>query len=763
MPRIPMGCLLGSILGVSCYAVSAAALQPQSEGQLRGRVTLEVTGSPVHGATVMLVQLSRIVETDADGHYIFTRVPSATYDVVAYTVSLTSTALLIQVEPGETAIADFELRISPIRYAITVTAKGREETAFETVQSVDSLDSFDLSDRMAPSIGEVLDEELGVAKRSFGPGSARPVVRGFDGDRVLVMQDGIRIGSLASQSGDHGEPINPAGLERLEVVKGPATLLYGTNAVGGVVNAVTGHHAIHQQAHQGIRGTFSSVLSSNNDNAGAHLNAEFGTGEWLFWVAGGGQRAGDYDSPEGQVDNSKTRTSDGRAGVGWFGERGFASLEYMLADGRYGIPFVAQFHGNGEDEELQDVDVDFRRYHVRFDGGFRKFARFIDVFRLILNYVDWSHRELEVFEGGVEAVGTAFDQDQFIYRGVFEQARKGIFSGSFGFWGMTRDYDVAGEEAFSPPVDQDSFAVFSLEELEIDRVKFQLGGRIEHTRYTPRGLVASGHNREVEEREEGVPRALPRREFTGFSAGVGVRFDLWERGAFVANYTNSYRAPALEELYNLGPHVGNLAFEVGNPDLKRERSNGLDFSLRHSGEKFRGEVNLFYYGIDDFVFLAPTGRIKDGLVEGEYLQGDARFVGTEFGLDVGILENIWLNLGLDAVDAELSRTNAPLPRIPPVRARFGLDFRNHGFSFKPELVMASRRDEIFATETPTAGYTVVNLKASYTLPRTHFVHHFSLNVFNVGDRLYRNHVSFIKDLAPEMGRGVRFGYAVSFF
>jgi iron complex outermembrane receptor protein len=219
----------------------------------------------------------------------------------------------------------------------------------------------------------------------------------------------------------------------------------------------------------------------------------------------------------------------------------------------------------------------------------------------------------------------------------------------------------------------------------------------------------------------------------------------------------------LEELYNYGPHVGNLAFEIGNPDLASERSNGFELSLRHIDDRIEAQANFFYYHIDSFIYPAPTGEVEGGLFAVEYDQGNSRFLGSELGLKLGLNENIWLDLGMDIVNAKLTDSDTPLPRIPPLRGKVGLDLRFDNLSIRPELVMANSQKNIFPTETTTAGYGVVNLKASYTIPRQLFVHHLSVNVFNIGDKLYRNHVSLIKDLAPEMGRGVRFGYALKFF
>ena len=294
--------------------------------------------------------------------------------------------------------------------------------------------------------------------------------------------------------------------------------------------------------------------------------------------------------------------------------------------------------------------------------------------------------------------------------------------------------------------------MFALETIDFERASLQFGGRLETNRYSPETTVQRG--------------VLPPRNFTGFSGAVGLRVPTWTGGAFVTNFTHSYRAPALEELYNEGPHPGNLAFEVGNPDLNRELSNGIDFGLRHSSKRIRFEANGYYYRIRDFIFLAPTGLTDpgSGLIIADYDQGNARFAGTEIKLDAQLHPRVWLNLGTDYVNAELAGTGEPLPRIPPWRGTAGLELHLvKGLILNPEVVMTNRQDRVFSTETPTAGYAVFNLSGSYLFARQHRAHIITFNVFNLGDRLYRNHLSFIKEFAPEMGRGVRVTYTLRFF
>jgi iron complex outermembrane recepter protein len=708
--------------------------QPQSDsGAVRGTIKLADGGTPLHNVIVNLVQLKRSTETDENGAFEFQNVPPGTYTVLAHMEGFPDQTRQVRVTAGDAATLDFQLRLTGLQEEVTVTATGSEQSVFESFQSVNTVDSLRLAQEAHTSVGEVLGKEPGIAKRGFGPGSARPVVRGFDGDRVQVTQDGASTGSLGSQSADHAEPIDVLSLERLEVVKGPATLLYGSSAIGGVVNAVTGH----DYAHEGWRGYFTGIGGTTNNQGGASGGLEYGTGQWMLWGNGTLQRTGDYDTPLGPIEQSFTRNANGLLGFGRYGDKSFASVTYSYDQRRYGVPFASFFESGGE-ENGSDVSIKARRHDLKFNGGWRDLKGFVNGFRLTLDYSDYAHDELEGDE-----VGTHFGNKNLMLRGVFDQRKTGRFTGSWGFSGFRRDYDTVGAEALAPPTIQNNFAVFGIQEIDFERVRLQLGGRVEHNGYRPDGAL--------------------RRSFTGFSGGAGVRVGLWEHGAFVANYTHSYRAPALEELYNNGPHVGNLTFEVGNPLLTRERNDGIDFSLRHDSKRVRGVANFYHYDIKDFVFLAPTGEIEDNLIEAVYDQADSRFTGTELSLDLAAHENLWVNLGFDYVNAQLKETRTPLPRIPPMRARVGLDWRYKGLNVRPEATFVRDQDRIFPTETRTPGYAVFDVLASYTIARPHYAQVFSVNAFNLGDRVYRNHLSFIKDLAPEIGRGIRFTYTVRYF
>jgi len=325
--------LVGLVMFFFCLVGTQSAFG-QASGTVQGTVTLSGEGMPVHGVDVRIVGLGRTTETDESGRYQLDQIPPGTYSVVAHMDGFRDATATVVVGSGATATSDFQLSLVGLREQIVVTASGEEEVAFQSFKVSSTLDSVQLAESAHTNIGEVLENQPGVAKRSFGPGTSRPVIRGFDGDRVLIVQDGSRTGSLSSQSGDHGETIDPLSLERLEVVKGPSTLLYGSNALGGVVNAITGH----DHAHPGLRGFLTGVGGSNNAHGGGNAGFEFGRGSWLLWGGGGGQRTDNYHTPIGEIFNSESRVAGTSAGFGWFGNRGYFSLGYGLEDARYGIP-----------------------------------------------------------------------------------------------------------------------------------------------------------------------------------------------------------------------------------------------------------------------------------------------------------------------------------------------------------------------------------------------------------------------------------------
>ena len=700
---------------------------------IRGVVTIEPSGVAARGVVMTIVELRRSVSTDESGSFQFKDVAAGKYQVIAHLDRVPDVVKTVNLVNGSQTI-DFQLSLNAISEQVTVTPTGSAEAVNSSYQSVNSVGAIELAQKNPVSIGEALEGQLGVAKRSFGPGSGRPIIRGFDGDRVLVLQDGLRLGGIASQSADEVEPIDVLSLDRVEIVKGPATLLYGSNAIGGVVNGFSTND-VYQK---GLSGYLTTFGSTNNRQGGASAGFKYGFKNFLIFGSGGAAKTNDYRTPLGTVLNSYARGGNVSGGAGWFPRKGWLAFDYAFDGRRHGLPV-----------EPDEVDFEFlkeRRHSYGVKGGLRDLGGFIQGGDFAVRYNDYKVREFE-FESdeNVTELDSAATNKNFNYRANFNHRRVGRLSGTFGVSGFTRDFLSVGEEAPAPHTKQHSFAAYGLERVDLERVGFQFGGRIEQNGYNPEGNFR-------------------KRNFVGFSGSAGVRGPLWTGASFVANYQHSFRAPALEELYNNGPHPGILVFDIGNQNLKAEQGDGVDLLLRHTGLRVRLETSVFYYSLRNFVFTAFTGQTdaKSKLPIVNYAQAASHFVGTEASIEARVARGVWLNGKVDYVRAELTTQNKPLPRIPPLRGTVGVDWRHKAFSIRPELVLTNRQVRVFDNETPTAGYAVFNLNASYTFVTRRTAHIISFNGNNLSDRVYRNHLSFIKGIAPEIGRNLRLNYTLRF-
>ena len=761
------------MLAFLCGSVAASSAAQTPTGTITGRVTLASTDDPVHGATVIVIGARDTVTTGEDGRFTVPNVPPGTYAVIAQRQHLSAVRQEAVVTAGGTTTVDFELTLEATHEEVTVTASATGAgTAFDSFNAVTTLDSTEIARNAGAGIGEVLQNEPGVSMRSFGPGASRPIIRGFDGDRVLIMQDGLRTGDLSSQSGDHGVSIDPGGLERLEVVKGPATLLYGSNAIGGVVNAITPQDAFRTSPFDGVLGGITLDTGTVNDQVGGHGSLQWGRSGWTVWGSGGSRRSGDYEAPGLVVENSASSLGTARAGMGWVGTRAFFGIGGQLERSRFGIPFAGEFHehdhgddadSENEEEPHLDIDLDADRREVRLDTGLRDMGQpFLENLKITLAAIRYRHDELEI-ENGIEAVGTSLENETNSLRVELEQDRQRRLSGRLGLEWFGRDFSASGEEALAPATFQTAFSVFAYEELGFDRFRLQFGGRLERNGYD----VSA---REIDSEGEGdgtahlpTPPEVRDRDFTGVSGSFGVHADLTPASALVVNLTTATRAPSLEELYNFGPHLGNAAFEIGNPDLEVERTIGLDLSLRRRGARASGEINVFTYAIRNFVFSDFTGEVIDGLREADVMQGNSRFVGAEASGSVELGGHVHATVGASLVRATLTDTDQPLPRIPPFSARFELEVPFRGITVTPEVVLNAAQRRVFTGETPTDGYALLNLSATYFIVRAHATHSVTFKAHNLTNEAYRLHTSFLKALAPEAGRGVKLSYTVRFF
>ncbi len=720
-----------------CVLLAFAAGAAAQGVTVSGRLYHSVTSKPIEGATVSVEGTKLETKSAADGAYSIPNVPPGAYHLLVVArgyVPGRSELTVAQVPVSLDVAIDPELHYSEV---VSVSPDARSQ--FDSYQPTTVLAGQDLAKQLEGTIGATLATQPGVAERSFGPGPSRPVIRGLDGDRVLILDDGQRVGDLSSQSGDHGVVINPAGSSKIEVVRGPATLLYGANAIGGLVNVIS--DTIPTTRVNGVRGGMTADFGTAASEVGAAGDVLYGNNKWAVHASGSGRRSGDVDTPEGTIENSQSRGGFGSVGVAWTGERAYFGGSYGYDNTKYGLPFV--------EEGL--IQLTPRRQMFGLRTGADNLGGAFSSFRALFGYRHYQHDELEGDE-----VGTQFENNTTDLNVQAKHRQWGRLTGTIGGSFLTRAFTATGAEALSPPVDENAFALFLYEELTWAHATVQFGGRINWAGFTPDG-------------------GLPDRDFSDGSGSVGILFRpaaANDKLTLAFSVARAARNPALEELYFFGIHPGNFAFEIGNPELNSEIALGLDASVRWRHRRFSGELSYFYNRIDDYIFRDPlsdeefAARFPDVDTEGfpvvEAIAADSLFQGVEAHADIDLGAGLVAELGFDLVRAELRATNDPLPRIPPTRFRGGLRYQRSAFQAGGEVISAAKQDRVFGVETPTDGYNLLKLFASYSFGGGGAVNTITARLDNATNELYRNHLSFVKHVVPEMGRNFKVIYGVRF-
>ena len=720
--------------------------QPAAPVTVTGQVRRFGSLRPVSGATVIVEGTAIEATTDSDGRFTLQNVPGSSRHIIIASPGFLPLRTELVLAGGQAAPLDAILN-EEVHYTEVVSVSPEARDQFASYQPTSVLAGQDLNRELQASLGATLQSEPGVAERSFGPGPSRPVIRGLDGDRVLILEDGQRVGDLSSQSGDHSVPVNPASASRIEVVRGPATLLYGANAIGGLVNVIS--ETIPTRPVQGAHGAVVLDLgTAANEFVGA-TDVSVGNGRWAFRAGGSGQRNGDVETPQGEIENTQSRGGFGNVGLSWTGAKGYVGASYGYDDTRYGIPFV--------EEGL--VQLTPRRHMFAIKGEAKNLTGPIEGFRADVALRRYQHDEVV---GG--EVGTHFENHTDELNLLLRHRRAGRLTGSIGGWVLNRNFIAEGEEALAPPIDEKGAALFLYEELTWPHFTLQFGGRVNHASFDPEG-------------------GLEARDFTDTSGSLGLLFRpaaAKDNLTLAINLARASRNPALEELYFFGPHPGNFAFEIGNSSLKSERALGVDLSLRWRARRATGEITFFHNSIDDYIFRNPiseeefderfghdahAGEGDDEHGEFPFIEfggADSLLQGVEAHTDIEVGAGLGVELGFDYVRGKLRDSNQPLPRIPPLRFRGGLHYERNGLQVGGELVAVAKQDRVFGEETPTDGYNLTKLFASYTFGTARAASTITARIDNLTNELYRNHLSLIKDFVPEMGRNFKIVYSVRF-
>ena len=650
------------------------------------------------------------------------------------------------------------------------------------------LSGEELQRDMRPQIGDTLTSLPGVSATSFSPGASRPVLRGFQGERVRVLTDGIGSIDISNTSADHAVTIDPLTAERIEVLRGPAALLYGGQAIGGAVNVIDRRipRVVPEGGyHVDLVGGLASAADERS--IGAAGDAALGGGLVLH-VDGSYRKTDDLEvggyvlSPhlraeqleiaeheleEGHVDEAEealelanlrgfvpnTATEQKSAGVGLalIRERFNVGASVSVFDTNYGVPMRpgAEHHHAEEEGEEEDehahgeapVSIDLRQVRGDLRAEYDLNGAFIDRVLLRAAAADYEHTE---FEG--DEVGTVFNSSGVEGRLELVQRDRNGWRGATGAQYFHRDFEAVGAEAFLPPNKTNQFGLFTLQEFDLSGFGVEASARVERTNAK-------------------APTLGLERSFTAFSAAVGVSHALAQHVEVGVNLSRAERAPSAEELFSNGPHIATQAFEVGDPDLSTEKGLGGEAYFRV--DRPGVEVNLtgFVTRFDDFIYEAATGEEEDELPVFRYFQQDATYYGFEAEVSAQLFRYGGISFVGDAL-ADYVRATVkgvgPVPRIPPLRILTGIEAQAAKWDGRVEVEWVADQERVAGFETPTDGFTFVNASVAWRPWGRNNETALILSANNIFDVEARRHASFTKDYVPLAGRDMRLSARFSF-
>lgn len=637
-----------------------------------------------------------------------------------------------------------------------------------------------LTEKTRAQLGDILSSLPGVSATSFSPGASRPVLRGYQGNRVAVLTDGIGNIDASNTSADHAVTIDTLTVERIEVLRGPAVLLFGGQAVGGAVNALDKRipravpdEPVHVDAIAGYASASrdwsggASVDVPLTDRVVVHLDGSYRNSDDLRtggYVLSPNLRAEvlDFAADEqaegklaeaaearelavtrGRIPNSAVKSWTAAGGIAFIDDGGNLGVSYSIYDTNYGIPArpgTTHAHGDAGGEEAP-VTIGLRQYRVDFRGELVMGDGLFERLRLRAGYADYSHTE---FEG--DEIGTIFNSQGLEARAEFIQNERGGWRGASGVQIQSRDLEAIGAEAFVPPNKSRQYGLFTLQELKLGNFDAEVALRFDTAELRADTLGIS-------------------RSFDNFSAAFGLGYHIGDM-KIGANISRTGRAPAVEELFSNGPHIATQAYEVGNPTLRSERAWNGELYARYDTPSAAFSFTLYTNRFDNFIYEAETGEIRDDLPVFQYFQRDAKVWGVEFQASKTLARIGDFDVSVDSVAdytrAKISGTGVNIPRIPPLRLLGGVELGSGNLDVRGEVEWSDDQTRTAAFETPTDGFTLVNASATWRPFGKDRNIALIASANNIFDVTARRSASFTKDFVPFAGRDFRVTARVSF-
>ncbi|MBA3889437.1 MAG: TonB-dependent receptor [Gemmatimonadaceae bacterium] len=757
-----------AFVGAMVLAFHPTDVSAQGVGAIRGVVVDAASGAPVPAALVRLAERHRAEPTHDDGAFVLRNVPAGSYALTVQRLGYSPQTRTVEVIAGDTVAVRIELQQAAVRLGPQVVTGTITSRAGEEILSPASvLSEAQLERQLSTTVASTLDGTPGVSVSAIGASTGRPVIRGLGGDRILVLEDGQRSGDLSALSGDHAVAVDPLSAKQIEVVRGPMSLLYGSSALGGVVNVIREEipASIPEHAHGTLSVQGESALRSGT--AGGEVRTRLAD-NLAARVEGTLRRSGSTRTPVGTLTNTDAQTYGAAAGLGYNQGATHAGISYRYYASDYGIPggFVGG-HAGG-------VDISMRRHALRGEAE-RHFGDDGPITaRATGTFTDYGHSELE--KNG--DLGTRYDQRLSTGELLIRHDSVGPLAlGALGVRGQFRDI-VTGGSLRTPSTSDYNAALYMVEEFGHRALRLQVGARYDHSRYTPRG------RRSINVGGTLVP--IRPRTFGAFSGSAGLLYAFapgWRVGSSVSR---GYRTPDFNELYSNGPHLAANAFEVGDPELRQETGIGTDVFLRVNRPRVRVEIAAFRNQLDDYITATSRGRAilsAQGQPLFQYTNEDAVYAGAEGEVEWNLTRTLALDITVSHVQARFPSERQRIPVfsftetsfdttfvpasqypsfVPPTNGRVELHHDGPRLHGSGGVRFAARQARTGDFETSTPGFAVGFATVGYRFLRRSQFHTVTLRADNILNTEYREHLSRIKEIMPEPGRNISLLYRLSF-
>ena len=720
--------------------------RPRTDANIFGHVLNAETGEHLPFVNLIIKGTRIGTMTDATGHYMLTNLPEGIHRLVIQSMGYETREVEFEIQAKQTLEVDVEVHPSAIRLQEIVLTASPTASGFR-YQPDAVLMGEALQRRGEASFGEMLNGQPGVAMRSFGSAPARPVIRGLDGDRILVLENGERMGDISETSADHAISLDPLAASRVEIVRGPASLLYGSSALGGVINLMTTD--IPEDWDAGPTGVVSLQGASVNNMGAGFGRINYGSDLWAVSARLAFRQAGDISTPDGILPGTSMSNYDGA--LGWGINRG--GLQ-----GGISASFSAQAFEIPDAIDDPDEKVEIRAQRQSLQGRFGRALQgnFFDQAQWRFNMARFFQQELavDILDDGSQYDDVALEYEQYSVNTTLtlQHAPRGIFDrGAFGASFQGRQVQVGGDEAYTPGEQRFTLGMFTFQEIPLSNMlRLQAGVRLDLQN------ISAISN-------EQFPGVDLSRNSVNYSGSLGINYRPFENLEVGAQLARSHRNPQVEELFANGPHLGAGVYEIGDPGLRDEIGHGADLFVRFNGERSTIEIAGFVNYFRNFIIFQPTGETDEasGYPIFRYEGDEAQLMGGEISFNTALSSRLNLTMGMDYVFGlrfENGQRGEHLPMMPPLRFNTELEYHFNRMWIGSNIRRVWGQNLVAPEEDTTPGYNLLGFQAGYRFNGggRHVV---VLRMDNALNTRYRDHLSRVEDRNfPMPGRNVNLAY-----